>query len=141
MLIRGDFLNGLEICDTMLRAVILGLVVLLSIGGLACAQSAGPLSRPMFGSTNETYKRHYGPAGKACLTLSGSSRAQIINKDMYDHWISAANDCAQRIKVQVCYYHTQDCIMVDVPPYGRQDVVLGVYPKLREFRYEYKEQF
>jgi len=47
----------------------------------------------------------------------------------------------QNIKVQVCYYKTQDCIAVNVPPWGRQDSVLGIYPALTDFRFDAKEQF
>jgi hypothetical protein len=123
----------------MCRTVV---ALLLSISTLDFAWGQGtPLVNPIFGSTNSTYKRHYAPTGKPCLTISADARPQVVNKDMIDHWVIVANECSQRIKVQICYYHTQACIVVDAPPYGRKDTVLGVYPKLRDFRYEYKEQF
>jgi hypothetical protein len=30
---------------------------------------------------------------------------------------------------------------MDVPPWGRRDSVLGIYPALKDFRYDAKEQF
>jgi hypothetical protein len=125
----------------MLRAVLVVSIASISMMDLAESQSLGPPSRPMFGSTNDTYRRHLGPAGNPCIAVSGYSKDQVVNHEMIDHWITVKNDCSQLIKVRVCYYQSQACIMVDVPPYGRKDTVLGVYPKLREFRYEYKENF
>jgi hypothetical protein len=81
------------------------------------------------------------PTGKPCLKLDGSAKAQIINKDIYEHWISAQNSCGQHIKVRVCYHGSEDCIVIDVPPWGRRDSVLGIYPALQDFRYDSKELF
>jgi hypothetical protein len=86
-------------------------------------------------------KRHNGPTGKPCLGLSGSAKPQIVNRDLLDHIISIANSCAQRITLHVCYYRSEHCITVDVPPYERKEAVLGVFPKLGDFQAEYKEQF
>lgn len=123
----------------MFRAAFLGLFCLLSIGDLAWSQSGAPSS--IFGSTNDTYKRHNDPIGRACLTLSGYSTPQIVNKNIFDHWVTVSNGCNQRIRVQVCYFKTQDCIMVDTLPYQQKDAILGFFPGVKEFRYEYKEQF
>jgi hypothetical protein len=92
-------------------------------------------------SPNETNRRHFGPTGKPCLSLTGSSKPQLVNHDMIDHSVSITNSCPQRLKVNVCYYRTQECILIDVPPYERKEALLGVFPKLLDFRFDYKEQF
>jgi hypothetical protein len=127
--------------DQMVKTGLLSFVIFAFAVSAATCQTAGPLSDSILGSTNEAYKRHYAPTGKPCLTLAGSAKPQVVNKDMIDHWVTVLNECAQRIKVQVCYFHTESCITVEAPPYGRKDGLLGVYPKLRDFRYDYKEQF
>jgi hypothetical protein len=55
--------------------------------------------------------------------------------------IIAQNDCSQRIKMQVCYYQSQHCVAMDVPPYGRQNLVLGIMPSMSGFRFEFRELF
>jgi len=35
----------------------------------------------------------------------------------------------------------QSCVPLEVPAYGRKDALLGIYPALQDFRYEYVEQF
>ena len=82
-----------------------------------------------------------GPTGKPCLSLGASAKAQAVNKHIYEHRVGAVNSCGQHIKVQVCYYKSNDCITMDVPAWGRKDAVLGIYPALPSFRYEAKEQF
>jgi hypothetical protein len=34
-----------------------------------------------------------------------------------------------------------NCIVIDVPSHERKKAVLGVFPYLRNFHYEYKERF
>jgi hypothetical protein len=86
-------------------------------------------------------KVHLDFAGKPCLVVSGSSRAQTINPKIFEHVLSFQNHCSQTIKLKVCYYRSQSCVSADVPGYGRKESVLGIYPSLRDFRYEYLEQF
>jgi hypothetical protein len=86
-------------------------------------------------------RRHVSPLGKACLTVDGSAKPQTLNPHIFEHWVSATNICGQDIKLQICYLNSQDCISVDVPPYGRKDSVLGIYPALADFQFETKEQF
>ena len=81
------------------------------------------------------------PLGKPCLTIEGYAKPELANKNVYQHLIKAANTCGQNIKVRVCYYKTEDCITMDVPAFGRKDSVLGIYPALKDFRYDAKEQF
>jgi hypothetical protein len=121
---------------------VVGLVILAIWGGGAAGQSMPGLSRGgLFASPGDLGRRHTAPTGKPCIALEGYSKAQVINKDINEHWIGATNSCGQHIKVQVCYHNSRDCIIVDVPAYGRKDVVLGIYPALKEFRYDAVEQF
>jgi hypothetical protein len=86
-------------------------------------------------------KHHMSPLGRACLTIVGYAKPELVNKNIYQHWIRAANDCGQNIKVRVCYYETQDCIEMSVPPWEKKDSILGIFPALKRFRFEVKEQF
>jgi hypothetical protein len=132
-------------CQAMLRAGPLGLILVVAIGGLASGQSLVtppvPPQGSIFLSPNDLSKHHLSPTGKACLSLYGHSKAQVINPKIFEHWVSATNGCGQTIKLQVCYSKTQDCIPMEVPPWGRKDAVLGIYPSLSDFRFEAKEQF
>jgi hypothetical protein len=101
---------------------------------VAGAQTVAPSSRMI-------NKHHTGPTGKPCLDLFGQGKPQLVNHDIFDHVVSASNSCGQHIKVQVCYYKSEHCIMMDVPAYQRKDAVLGVFPKQVDFQFEYKEQF
>jgi len=95
----------------------------------------------IFGDPNDLGKRHIGPTGKPCITVEGSSKPETINSNIIEHWVGAANSCGQHIKLKICYYKTEHCVTVDVPPWDRRDTVLGIFPALREFRFEYTEQF
>jgi len=119
----------------------LGLLILAPLGDPALGESLFPSSGGLFSAPSELNRRHMAPTGKACLAFEASTKAQAINKNIYEHWIGATNSCGQHIKVKVCYYQTEDCIVMDVPPWSRQDSVLGIYPALKDFRYATKEQF
>jgi hypothetical protein len=90
---------------------------------------------------NMTAKRHMGPTGKPCITVIGDARPQMINPQIFDHIIDATNTCPRKIKLNVCYYHSQDCIPVEVPPYSYKEAVLGIMPAMNAFRFEYREIF
>jgi hypothetical protein len=100
-----------------------------------------PSQAPLFGGLNRYAQHHYGPSGKACLTVTGSAVPQTINPHIFEHLILADNGCGQRIKMHVCYYQSQHCVPTEVPAYGRKEVVLGIMPALKEFRFEFREQF
>jgi hypothetical protein len=85
--------------------------------------------------------RHKGPTGQPCLAFGSYARAQAINKSIYEHWVTATNSCGQNLKVQVCYHSTTDCILMNVPPWEQTQRMLGIYPVLKDFRYDTKEQF
>jgi hypothetical protein len=136
------------------------LLVLLAWGNGAAAQIASPLGtdgaptvggtsgmRPptqlplLSGTQSAGAKVHLGPTGKPCLTVFGSAKSQVINPNIFEHIIMASNNCSQSIKMKVCYYQSAQCIPLEVPAYGRKEVVLGIMPAMNQFRFEYREQF
>jgi hypothetical protein len=84
--------------------------------------------------------RHFGSTGKPCIALESRATAQRMNKNIYEHWITATNSCGQNIKVQVCYHKTGDCIVMNVPPWESTNSVLGIYPNVKDFQYDAKER-
>jgi hypothetical protein len=112
---------------------------------LCCpAMSIAQGVEPLFGGTdqsNRSGKYHTSLSGKPCLSVASTSKSQKINPDIYDHLISITNSCPMRIKVRVCYYRSEHCVLMEVPSYERREEVLGVFPRLKDFRYEYKELF
>ena len=84
--------------------------------------------------------RRYSATGKPCIALQSFVTAQLINKSIYEHWIKASNSCGQNIRIQVCYHKTDDCIVMNVPPYENKNAVLGIRPSTKEFRYDAKEK-
>jgi hypothetical protein len=124
--------------DNMVRVWLLTLFLLPAVSDLATAQSLLPSSP--FTSLDGIAPSHKTPTGQPCLTFEGFAKPQIINKTIIEHWVRATNSCGQYVKVQVCYYHTDDCIKMNVPPWDQQEDVLGIYPVLRDFRFEAKEQ-
>jgi hypothetical protein len=136
--------------------VIAGLAVHTATGEPALAQSSGGTSQPTYGGAglsaptqppvllgeeDRAAKRHTGPTGKPCLSVSGGANAETINPNIFEHVVVADNSCGQLIKMQVCYYKSEHCIPLDVPAYARKQVVLGIMPAMKEFRFEYREQF
>jgi hypothetical protein len=100
-----------------------------------------PVQRSILGERAGQVRRHLDATGKACVSVGGFSRQHTTNPKIFDHVITATNNCSQIIKMQVCYYKSQSCVAVNLPSYGRKEAVLGVFPSQREFRYEYREQF
>jgi hypothetical protein len=158
--------NGLFTCigcrfwSHTLRAVALafGCFVASAFSGMdrSLAQAAGE-SRPAVGAAGGTHaptqlpliggtqklgvKLHLGPTGKPCLKVEGHVKAQTMNPNIFNHMITVRNDCSQPIKMQVCYYQSQHCAPLEVPGYGRKEATLGIMPAMKEFRFEYREQF
>jgi myo-inositol catabolism protein IolC len=102
---------------------------------------SGSLSAQGFDSTNSVDRKHRDFAGKPCLEADGVSRPLASNPRILDHAVSLENHCYERIKVKVCYYHTDDCTDVDVPGNSRKEQIIGVFPAMEQFRYEVREQF
>jgi hypothetical protein len=125
------------------------------MAGSACAQAmhpsdkmetggAGGLKPPptsRFNGESQGIRRHFGPSGRPCLTVRGEPRRESANPKLFEHIIAAVNECSRRIKLQACYYQTDHCIAMDIPPYGRDEAILGIMPSMNGFRFEFKEQF
>jgi|ERR1700683_730484 len=109
-------------------------------GGHAVAQQA-LVPRTFPPVQDDLAKHHIGPFAKPCLAIEGYVKPELINKNIYQHWIRVTNSCSQNVKVQICYYKTDDCVLVSVSPYERKEAILGIFPALRRFQFEAKEQF
>lgn len=96
---------------------------------------------PLLSGEDLGTKRHVGPTGKPCLTLTGKPEAERFNPKLFQHIIIALNDCSHRIKLQVCYYQSEHCLPMNVPPYGRDEAILGIMPSMPAFRFQFREQF
>jgi hypothetical protein len=105
------------------------------VGGVGVTAPRAPPSL-FSGSQNSAARIHPGPYGKPCVSVSGYAQQQVINNNLFDHMITASNDCSQPIKIQVCYYQSQHCTSIDVPPYGRKEAILGIMPAMKDFRFE-----
>jgi len=124
--------------STLARSILLSILLSL-IGGPTIAerlfQASGEDSAP-----NQVAKVHTGSNGKPCIALGSHSKSEIVNKNLFEHWITATNSCGQHIKLQVCYRKTNDCIVMTVPPYESKNSVLGIQPNMKEFQYDAKEK-
>jgi hypothetical protein len=143
---RGRFLFLLVLFPLGSGAGAQGLISPLGTDSVPKLGSTGgmspPAQLPIISGTQKAGARvHLGPNGKPCLAIQGYAQKQIINPDIFDHMIMASNDCSQPIKAQVCYYQTQQCVPLDVPGYGRKEIVLGIMPAMNQFQFEYREQF
>jgi hypothetical protein len=94
-----------------------------------------------FTTSDVAERKHRDFAGKPCLETSGVARPLASNPRILDHAVSLQNHCFDRIKVKVCYYHTDECTDVDVPGNSRKEQIIGVFPAIQQFRYDVKEQF
>jgi hypothetical protein len=94
-----------------------------------------------FTTSDVADRKHRDFAGKPCLETSGSVKALASNPRIFNHIVSLENRCADRIKVRICYHETTDCTDVDVPARSLREQVIGIFPAIRLFRYDVKEQF
>jgi len=92
-------------------------------------------------SGNTEILRHRDFGGKPCLNVAGFARPFATSPNLYDHVISAENNCPKAIQMQVCYFKTSQCTQVVVPGYGRKEAVLGTMPSQKDFRFEFREKF
>jgi hypothetical protein len=124
----------------VLRALITVLIFLIVVGGDAIGQSLPPFHGfpPVEG---DLAKRHMSPLGKPCLTFEGFAKPELANKNIYQHLIKATNGCGQNIKVKACYYKTENCVLMSVPPWESKTSILAIFPALKRFQFEVKEQF
>jgi hypothetical protein len=86
-------------------------------------------------------RKHLDFAGKPCLSTEGVARPLSSNARIMNHVVTFTNHCFERIRLKVCYFGTDDCTDVEVPPYGRKEQVIGVLPAVQLFRYELRELF
>lgn len=131
----------------MLRKSLFTFILLSFVGGPASTQTLNQTSRgdsalhDKLTQHNEPIKRHVGSNGKPCLALESYAKAEVINKDIFEHWVKATNSCGQHIELRVCYRKSNDCIVMNVPPWDTKNSVLGIYPKVKDFQYDAKEKF
>jgi hypothetical protein len=85
-------------------------------------------------------RKHMSPLGKPCLSLAATSR-QVKFGNAYEHVIEAKNSCSALIVVDICYYQTAHCASLTTPSYGKAGTILGVAPAMKDFKYQYREQF
>jgi hypothetical protein len=87
---------------------------------------------------------HMSMTGKPCVKVAAEAQPNPGNAPgnpkLFFHMILAANACGERILMQVCYYQTDTCTLLALPPYGRKEAMLGEMPEMKDFRYEYREQ-
>jgi hypothetical protein len=102
---------------------------------------SGGLFAQGYTETNVGDHTHLDYAGKPCLTTRGVSTPLASNPKILNHAVSLENHCGERIKAKVCYYKTDECTDVVVPPNSHMQQVIGVFPAMQLFRYEVKEQF
>ena len=141
-------------------AVGMAAVALLGAGQVLAQSATDPLTglgkRPEIGGTNQPravpqspiassgnteIMRHRDFAGKPCLSVGGFARSFATNANLFDHVISVENSCPKAIRLQVCYFKSTNCLSVEVPGYGKKEVILGTMPSLKDFRYEFREKF
>lgn len=83
---------------------------------------------------------HRDSLGRPCLDIKAESRAQPATPNIFDHIVVVNNRCLERIKVKLCYYKADRCYTAEVAYNQRKETILGTYPAMRYFRYEYQEQ-
>ena len=102
--------------------------------------SGAASSTPMAGEVRNSGFRHRDSLGRTCLDISGSSRARVINPNLYDHVVVVGNRCLQLIRVKICYHKADSCLLAVVPGNQRKETILGSLPNVKYFRYDYQEQ-
>jgi hypothetical protein len=117
------------------------------------AVPSATLSEPVYGGTNgvgpdapfsedndQVLRRHRDLAGDPCLSVYGYASPHVAYPNLFDHTIRANNKCAQSITIQVCYFRSEDCISMDVPGDTTKEAVLGIFPSMKDFRFEFRER-
>jgi putative aminopeptidase FrvX len=125
--------------SSLLRSILL--LILFSVsGGSTIAESLFQTSGGDAATPSQDTKQHTRLNGKPCIDLGSYAKSEIVDKNLFEHWITATNNCGQHIELQVCYYQSSDCIVMKVPPWESKSAVLGIYPQ-KEFRFNAKEKF
>lgn len=114
-------------------------------GGPLAAQTAVPLVASRLTQQGDPEQAgltvHRDPLGRPCLKFRAFSRAHVVNPDVYDHTVSVYNACSKPIKLKICYLKSDTCTDVQVQPLKRQDVIIGIFPRIKYFRYSWTEKF
>jgi len=93
------------------------------------------------GGENAALTVHRDPLGKPCLKFESDLQGEHGQSDIYEHTVSINNGCSKPIKLRLCYYKSEHCTDVEVHGQKRKDIMLGVYPNMRIFRYSFQEKF
>jgi hypothetical protein len=125
----------------VLSARFIAIVFFMMFGADAFGQSNAAMIGGFPPVQDDLARRHWGPTGSACLAILGYAKAELANKDIYQHWVRATNSCGQAIKVHICYYKTDHCIDMEAPAWEKKDSVLGIFPALKRFQFDAKEKF
>jgi hypothetical protein len=125
--------------SSLLKSILL--LILLSLSGRpTIAESLLQASGEDSAAPSQVIKQHTGLNGKPCINLGSYAKSETVNKNLFEHWITATNNCGQHIELRVCYHQSSDCIVMKVPPWDTKSVVLGIYP-LKDFQFDAKEKF
>jgi hypothetical protein len=105
--------------------------------------STGTRTMPSISENNwqEGRKSHLSPVGKPCLVLYGMGQPQRGNKNIFEHTIFTRNTCREAIKAKVCYFRSSHCVLIETPAFGHNQTRLGIMSAMKEFRFEFNEQF
>jgi hypothetical protein len=125
--------------STLGRSILLSILLSLS-GGPTIAESLFQASDEDSTASSQVIKQHTRPNGKPCINLESYAKSEIVNKNLFEHWITATNSCGEHIVLRVCYRSSSDCIVMNVPPWESKSSVLGIYP-LKDFQYDATEKF
>ena len=109
--------------------------------GIVLSLWVGYVSGQGFSRDDPANSRHRDFAGKPCLDIAGLSQAHVKAFRVFNHVIEINNHCTQRIKVKVCYRKTERCVTMDVSPFARKQQLLGSFPAMSQFQFDFKEQF
>jgi hypothetical protein len=122
------------------RGPLLGFVLIASslslLGGYALAES---LFQTPGNDSNNVMNRHTRANGKPCIDVKSFTKAEIVNNNVFEHWIAATNSCGQHIALQVCYRQSSSCILMKVPPWETKNSVLGI-SSMNGFQFDAREK-
>jgi hypothetical protein len=108
---------------------------------LPSPNSAGRSSvTPMLSDSDRNKLIRKDSLGRPCLDIKAEARAQPATPNVFDHIVRVNNRCLQQIKVKLCYYKSDRCFLVTLFANERKETILGTFPSMRYFRYEYQEQ-
>jgi len=83
--------------------------------------------------------RHRDALGEPCLSVRPMAKPQVVNPNIYDQMLIIRNRCNRLIKIRACYVGSDRCMGKEIPALARVEMILGVSPMLKYFRYDLKE--